>query len=195
VVFVQDIWDDHPGPTDVAVVVLDDGAQYLIHAEASVGHDYVNICGLMHSATPAELCARFIAAVGLDPADLVWTQLGSELGDWPEWCYPVEKLRPFTVRGSTADVRVTMRMLKELEAQLGIRLDPAVITLKPGEHITVDATDAGRTVFAELLPAAEKQEPDDVERATAKLTRLGELYRARLLICEDTPDGLTVRSL
>jgi hypothetical protein len=66
--------DDHgePGPTQWAVVELDDGSQFLLVHHHAHPERFVELKGQIGTAPPAELAHRFVAALGLGANDVTW---------------------------------------------------------------------------------------------------------------------------
>jgi hypothetical protein len=158
VVFVENTWDTLPGPADCAIVLLDDGSPFAIDAETSAHHDFVNVAGRIHSASPAELCRRFMDELGLVEDDLVQV-----LPDWTGLFGPESEFRAYPPGRTTPERRAKRRALDTLEARYGV-LQPEMITLPSGKRVPVDGTDPGRTVLVMCLTGA-----DDPVELTARL--------------------------
>lgn len=64
-------------------MVLDSGAQFLLTEHYTQKPPYLAISGQVGTGTPAELCERFAAGLGISVSDFLWI---SE--DWPP-TYPL----------------------------------------------------------------------------------------------------------
>lgn len=62
---------DEPGPTQWAVVALDDGAQFLIVHHYGHPERFVELRGQRSTATPTALCHRFAQALGIDDGEFL----------------------------------------------------------------------------------------------------------------------------
>lgn len=65
-----------PGPTQWAVVELDDGAQFLVEHHYAHKDRYVAISGQVGRAAPVELCRQFVSALSLGESDVSWIAEG-----------------------------------------------------------------------------------------------------------------------